>query len=101
MSTPQSEGSEQDRTEEEVFQALRKATEADLRGLAKLLADTPDDRLFGQNEFKVREQTLRVGAKAFAAALAARKKGATKVPVGPAPLVPARPGSSDIGDARS
>jgi hypothetical protein len=47
----------------------------------KLLAATPDERLFGRTEFEVRDRALRVGAKALTAALAARKKGATKVPV--------------------
>ncbi len=81
MSTPQIPNSEHDRLEEEIFQALRTSTEADLRGLAKLLAATPDERLFGRTEFEVRDRALRVGAKALTAALAARKKGATKVPV--------------------
>jgi hypothetical protein len=81
MPTPQTPGSEHDRLEEEIFQALRTGTEAELRGLAKLLAATPDERLFGRTEFEVRDRALRVGAKALTAALAARKKGATKVPV--------------------
>ncbi len=81
MSTPQTPDSEHDRLEEEIFQALRTGTDAEVRGLAKLLAATPDERLFGRTEFEVRDRALRVGAKALTAALAARKKGATKVPV--------------------
>jgi hypothetical protein len=81
MSTPQTTDSERDRLEEEIFQTLRTSSEAELRGLAKLLANTPDERLFGCTEFAVRERALRVGAKALTATLAARKKGATRVPV--------------------
>lgn len=94
MPESQSQIPEQDRLdEEELYQALRAATEDDLRGLAKLLADTPDDRLFGKTEFLVRDRALRVGAKALAAALAARKKGATKVRACPVPAASARHGS--------
>jgi hypothetical protein len=81
MSTPQVPDPERDRLEDEIYQALRTGTDAELRGLAKLLAATPDERLFGRTEFDVRDRALRVGAKALTAALAARKKGATKVPV--------------------
>jgi hypothetical protein len=81
MCTPQTPASENDRLEEEIFQALRSGTEAELRGLAKLLAATPDERLFGRTEFAVRDRALRVGAKALTAALAARKKGGIKAPV--------------------
>jgi hypothetical protein len=81
MSAPQAPDPEHDRLEEEIFQALRSATEADLRSLAKLLAATPDDRLFGRTEFQVRDRALRIGAQALTAALAARKKGATRAPV--------------------
>jgi len=80
MSTPQSLDSERDRLEEEIFQALRTGTEVELRSLAKLLAATPDDRLFGRTEFQVRDRALRIGAKALTAALAARKKGGIRAP---------------------
>jgi hypothetical protein len=81
MSTPQIPDSEHDRLEEEIFQALRTGTEAELRGLAKLLAATPDERLFGRTEFEVRDRAHRIGAKALTTALAARKKGGIRVPV--------------------
>ena len=81
MSTPQPPDSERDRLEEEIFQTLRTGTEAELRGLAKLLAATPEERLFGRTEFEVRDRAHRVGAKALAAALAARKKGGTRARV--------------------
>ena len=80
MSTPQIPDSKNDRLEEEIFQALRTGTEVELRGLAKLLAATPDERLFGRTEFVVRDRALRVGSKALTAALAARKKGGTRAP---------------------
>jgi hypothetical protein len=80
MSTLQTPDSQQDRLEEEIFQALRAGTEADLRSLAKLLASTPEERLFGRTEFLVRDRALRIGAQALTAALAARKKGGTRAP---------------------
>jgi len=80
MSMPQIPDSEHDRLEEEIYQALRTSSESELRGLAKLLAATPEEQLFGHTEFVVRDRALRVGAKALTATLAARKKGATEVP---------------------
>lgn len=81
MSTPQTPDSERDRLEDEIFQTLRTATEADLRGLAKLLAATPDERLLGRTEFEIRDRAHRIAAKALSAALASRKKGGISVPV--------------------
>jgi hypothetical protein len=81
MSTSQTSDSERDRLEEEIFQTLRTGIEAELHGLAKLLAATPDERVFGRTEFEVRDRAHRVGAKALTVALAARKKGGIRVPV--------------------
>jgi hypothetical protein len=80
MPTPQTPDPDHDRLEEEIFQALRSGTEAELRSLAKLLAATPEERLFGRTEFAVRDRALRIGAQALTSALAARKKGATRAP---------------------
>lgn len=66
---------------ERIYQTLRQAADADLRGLAELLASKPDRQLLGQTEFEVRDRVHKIGAKAFETALDERKKGGTKVPV--------------------
>lgn len=96
MSTLHDSESEQDRLEDETFQRLLQAALPELRALARRLARTPDDQLFGRGEFAVRADALRLGAVAFDAALAARKKGGIKVPASVAPRVGGRRGSSGI-----
>ena len=65
---------------ERIYHSLRQATDADLRGLAELLASKPDRQLLGQTEFEVRDRVHRIGAKALETALDERKKGGTKGP---------------------
>ena len=79
-----------------IYEALRTAADADLRELAELLAGKADAELFGATEFQVRDAVHRLGAKALAAALEGRKKGATTAPAAPAPAA-ARPPSSSAG----
>lgn len=66
---------------ERIYQTLLKAAEADLRGIAELLASKPDHQLLGRTEFEVRDLILGLGARAFQAALDERKKGGTEDPV--------------------
>lgn len=65
---------------ERIYQTLRQAADADIRGLAELLASKPDRQLLGETEFEVRDRAHKIGAKAFETALDERKKGATKGP---------------------
>jgi hypothetical protein len=65
---------------ERIYQTLRQTADADLRGLAELLATKPDRQLLGQTEFEVRDRVHKIGAKAFETALDERKKGGTEVP---------------------
>ena len=65
---------------ERIYQTLRQAADADIRGLAELLASKPDRQLLGQTEYEVRDAVHKIGAKAFETALDERKKGATKGP---------------------
>ena len=65
---------------ERIYHSLRQATDADLRGLAELLASKPDRQLLGQTEFEVRDRVHKIGAKALETALDERKKGGTKGP---------------------
>ena len=65
---------------ERIYQALRAASDAELRQIAQLLASKPDDQLLGRTEFEVRDRVHRIGAKAIEAALGGRKGGATGAP---------------------
>lgn len=65
---------------EQLYQALRLATDAQLRELADLLAAKPDEQLFGPTEFQVRDLVHKIGATALQAAAEQRKKGGTRAP---------------------
>ena len=71
---------EQAELADRIYQTLRQAADADLRGLAELLASKPDRQLLGQTKFEVRDRVHKIGAKALETALEERKKGATKGP---------------------
>ena len=59
---------------EQILRSLRQATEADLRGLAELLACKEDSQLLGLTKFEVRDRVHTIGAKAIEAAVNQRKK---------------------------
>jgi hypothetical protein len=65
---------------ERIYQALRAASDAELRRIAHLLASKPDDQLLGRTEFEVRDRVHRIGARAIEVALSGRKGGATGAP---------------------
>lgn len=69
---------EQAKRAEQIFQTLRQETEADLRGLAELLASKEDGQILGATEFEVRDRVHKIGAKAIETALNERKKGGIK-----------------------
>lgn len=71
---------EQARRAEQLLESLKAASEHDLRAIAELLATEPDHQLFGATEFRLRDLTHRLGAKALQAAAEQRKKGGTEVP---------------------
>ena len=77
-----------------LYEILRESCDADLKGLADLLASKADRDLLGANELDVRDRVHRIGAKALEAALAGRKKGATTGRAGAARAAGARPSSS-------
>jgi len=60
---------DQEAEAERLYQALRRAADQDLRGLARLLAAKPDGQLLGATEFEVRDRAHRIGAAAIQAAL--------------------------------
>jgi hypothetical protein len=71
---------EQARRAEQLLESLKASTEHDLRAIAELLASKPDEHLFGQTEFLLRDLAHRLGAKALQTAAEQRKKGGTEVP---------------------
>jgi hypothetical protein len=87
---------EQQAEAQRIYDVLRQAADADLRGLAELLAAKADGQLLGATEFQVRDAVHRLGAKALQAALDGRKKGATTAPAAPARTAPKRPSSRGI-----
>lgn len=77
-----------------IFAILKQTTDADLLGLARLLAAKADRDLLGPTEFEVRDRVLRIGAQALETALAERKKGGTTGRAVPAHTAATRPNSS-------
>ncbi len=71
---------EQAHRAEQLLESLKASAEGDLRAIAELLASKPDDQLFGQTEFQLRELVHRLGAQALQTAAEQRKKGGTEVP---------------------
>ncbi|WP_165236094.1 hypothetical protein [Aquisphaera insulae] len=65
----------QARRAQELYESFRSAFDADLRAMAELLASKPDNKLFGETEFELRDMVHQVGAKALQAAAQQRKKG--------------------------
>jgi hypothetical protein len=77
------------------FEVMKQATEGDLWRIACLLASKRDDQLFGRTEFEVRDEVLRIGAKALETAAEGRKKrGTTDAASCAANVVPTRALSS-------
>lgn len=77
----------------ELVARLRPQAEEDLLALARLLVSKEDRELFGETEFEVRDLVHRLGAKAYSAHLAGKKK-ATKVPASSARTASKAPSST-------
>ena len=80
--------------------ALLEAARREVRGMARLLAGCPTEKIFGQTEFTLRDALHRVGAAALETALRERKKGGTKAPACSTPKPASPPSSSAGGRAR-
>ena len=80
MSLPQLTPEQAERAEQ-IFQSLRQAAQADLRGLAELLASKEDSQILGPTEYEVRDRVHKIGAKVIETAFNERKKGGIKDPV--------------------
>lgn len=61
-----------------MFAVMKEGVEEDLWRIARLLASKRDDQLLGRTEFDVRDQVLRMGAKAMETAVNGRKKRGTR-----------------------
>ncbi len=83
------------------FEVMKKATEQDLWRIACLMAGKADGQLLGRTEFEVRDQVLRIGAKAVQTAIEGRKKGGTKGAASSVPNAGPMPDSSGGGKRRS
>lgn len=67
----------QARMAQELYESMLAAADKDLRAIAELLASKPDNKLFGETEFQLRDIVHRAGAKALETAARQRKKGGT------------------------
>jgi hypothetical protein len=85
---------DQEAEAQRIFALLKQSADADLLGLARLLASKGDRELLGATELQVRDRVLRIGARALETALAERKKGGTTAPAAPARTATNRPSSS-------
>ena len=52
---------------------IRSAVDQEISNLARLLVSKPEEELFGQTEFQVRDLVLRIGAQAFQEHLRGKK----------------------------
>lgn len=80
---------------QELVARLRPRAEEDLLALARLLVSKEDRELFGDTEFEVRDIVHRLGAEAYTAHLAGKKRG-TKVPASSARTASKAPSSTAI-----
>ena len=71
---------EQEAEAERIEDILHAGARVEIRTIARLLASKENRRLFGETEFQVRDIVHRIGARGLDAALAERKKRATKDP---------------------
>lgn len=75
MSVQQPLAPELEAEAQELVARLRPQAEEDLLALARLLVSKQDRELFGETEFEVRDIVHRLGAKAYTAHLAGKKRG--------------------------
>jgi len=86
---------------ERLRQRFTDALAGELDELARTLAATTDETLFGANEFAVRDLVLRLGAKAIEVAAADREKKVTTGAAAGVPPAAARASSKTSGIAPS
>jgi hypothetical protein len=79
---------------QQFLQALRRQAEAVLERLADELVDLPEDQVFGQIEYTLRDLGLELATRAHQAGIDAGKKKATKAPAASARTARPTPASS-------
>jgi hypothetical protein len=62
---------------QELASKIRKAIEAEVSALARLMVSKPECELFGKTEFQVRDLVLRIGAKVYEEHLREKKTAMT------------------------
>jgi hypothetical protein len=60
--------------EQNLFEALGPAFEQERFRVAKMLANKPDEKLFGETEFELRDHLLHLGAQTLETAASERQK---------------------------
>jgi|SRR5579884_487142 hypothetical protein len=93
-----SQGREERR--QQLLRALRDQAEGFLERLADELAELPDDQVFGDIEYTLRDLSHDFATRAHQAGIDAGKKRATKAPAGPAPIAKPTPASSATAPRR-
>jgi hypothetical protein len=96
--SPASQGREERRRQ--LLQALRGQAEGFLERLADALVELPDDQVFGDIEYTLRDLSHDFATQAHQAGVDAGKKRATKAPAGPAPIAKPTPASSATAPRR-
>ena len=82
---------------QQLLQRLRGEADAILERLADELVDLPDDQVFGQVEYTLRDIGHDLASRAHQAGIDAGKKRGTKAPASAAPAARPTPGSSATG----
>jgi len=77
----------------QLAEVIRSEADDILQEVAQLLAEVPDEQLFGDTEFAVRDRILRLVATAYQARLA-QKKSAMSVPASTVPSADKPPPST-------
>ena len=92
---------EQQELADRIQATLVRASAADIRRIAELLASKSYGDLLGETEFQVRDLVHQIGATALETALNERKKGGTSAAARPARTATTRPSSSAGSRKRS
>ncbi len=87
---------EQEQQAQALAQRITQAVEGDILQLARLLVSKPEEHIFGQTEFEVRDIVHQLGATALQTHLA-EKKTATGVPASSARTASRPPASKTTG----
>lgn len=89
---------EQQQLAQEIAQLIRADATDIVQEIAEVLAATPDERLFGDTEFLLRDRVLKILGRALNARLA-QKKTATPAPASTAPAAGKPPPSTATAPA--